>query len=143
MYCLRAPTAIIIIVVFRNEIRSVLQVRNIKTFLWGFPNREQRTPIDIIADSVFEMAQKRIGALLVFPGNQDLGEVVHGGIPWNGQVSNEMLLSIFWPKGPVHDGAAIVKGEQIVEVSALLPLTHRHDLPSEYGTRHRAAAGLA
>ena len=138
-----AAAAIIIIVVFRNEIRSVLQVRNIRTFLWGLPSREQRTPVDIITSSVFEMAQKRIGALLVFPGNQDLGEVVHGGIPWNGQVSNEMLMSIFWPKGPVHDGAAIVKGEQIVEVSALLPLTHRHDLPSEYGTRHRAAVGLA
>lgn len=138
-----AAAAIIIIVVFRNEIRSVLQVRNIKTFLWGFPSREQRTPVDIITDSVFEMAKKRIGALLVFPGNQDLNEVVHGGIPWNGQVSNEMLLSIFWPKGPVHDGAAIVKGEHIVQVSALLPLTHRYDLPSEYGTRHRAAAGLA
>ncbi|MDR3553461.1 MAG: diadenylate cyclase [Syntrophobacteraceae bacterium] len=138
-----AAAAIIIIVVFRNEIRSVLQVRNIKTFLWGFPAREQRTPVDIITDSVFQMAQKRIGALLVFPGNQALGEVVHGGIPWNGQVSNEMLLSIFWPKGPVHDGAAIVRGEQIVEVGALLPLTHRQDLPSEYGTRHRAAAGLA
>jgi uncharacterized protein (TIGR00159 family) len=138
-----AAAAIIIIVVFRNEIRSVLQVRNIKTFLWGFPAREQRTPVDIIADSVFVMAKKRIGALLVFPGNQDLGEVIHGGIPWNGQVSHEMLMSIFWPNGPVHDGAAIVKGEQIAEVSALLPLTRRHDLPSEYGTRHRAAAGLA
>ncbi len=138
-----AAAAIIIVVVFRNEIRAVLQVRNIKTFLWGFPSREQRTPVDIICDSVFEMAKRRIGALLVFPGNQDLGEVVHGGIPWNGQVSTEMLMSIFWPNGPVHDGAAIVKGEQIVEVGALLPLTHRHDLPSQYGTRHRAAVGLA
>ncbi len=138
-----AAAAIIIIVVFRNEIRSVLQVRNIKAFLWGFPSRVQHTPVDIIADSVFQMANKRIGALLVFPGNQDLGEVIHGGIPWNGQVSNEMLMSIFWHNGPVHDGAAIVKGEQIVEVGAILPLTRRHDLPSQYGTRHRAAVGLA
>ncbi len=138
-----AAAAIIIIVVFRNEIRSVLQVRNIKTFLWGFPTREQRTPIDVITESVFQMAKKRIGALIVFPGNQDLGEVIHGGIPWNGQVSNEMLISIFWPKGPVHDGAAIIRGEQVTEVGVLLPLSHRQDLPSEFGTRHRAAAGLS
>ncbi len=89
------------------------------------------------------MAKKRIGALIVFPGNQDLGEVIHGGIPWNGQVSNEMLMSIFWPKSPVHDGAAIIEGGQVTEVGVLLPLSHRQDLPSDYGTRHRAAAGLA
>ncbi|MGA2400708.1 MAG: diadenylate cyclase [Syntrophobacteraceae bacterium] len=138
-----AAAAIIIIVVFRNEIRSVLQVRNIKTFLWGFPSREQHTPIDVITDSVFQMAGKRIGALIVFPGNKNLGEVIHGGIPWNGQVSNEMLMSIFWPNSPVHDGAAIIEGGQVTEVGVLLPLSHRQDLPSDYGTRHRAAAGLA
>ena len=138
-----AAAAIIIIVVFRNEIRSALQVRNIKAFLWGFPSREQQTPIDVIADSVFQMAKKRIGALIVFPGNQDLGEAIHGGIPWNGQVSNEMLMSVFWPNSPVHDGAAIIEGGQITEVGVLLPLSHRQDLPSEYGTRHRAAVGLA
>ncbi len=138
-----AAAAIIIIVVFRNEIRSALQVRNIRAFLWGFPSREQQTPIDVIAASVFQMAKKRIGALIVFPGNQDLGEVIHGGIPWNGRVSNEMLMSVFWPNSPVHDGAAIIEGGQITEVGVLLPLSHRQDLPSDYGTRHRAAVGLA
>ncbi len=138
-----AAAAIIIIVVFRNEIRSALQARNIRTFLWGFPNREQQTPVDVVAESVFQMAKKRIGALIVFPGNQDLGEVVHGGIPWNGQVSNEMLMSVFWKNGPVHDGAAIIVGGQITEVGVLLPLSRRQDLPSDYGTRHRAAVGLA
>lgn len=138
-----AAAAIIIIVVFRNEIRAALQVRNLKAFLWGIPHREQSTPVDIIADSVFQMAKKRIGALIVFPGKEDLGEVIHGGIPWDGTVSNEMLLSIFWPQNPVHDGAIIIKGRQITEVAVLLPLSQRQDLPSYYGTRHRAAVGLA
>jgi diadenylate cyclase len=138
-----AAAAIIIIVVFRNEIRSALQVRNLKTFLWGFPNREQATPVDIITESVFQMAKKRIGALVIFPGKEDLGEVLHGGISWNGTVSQEMLMSIFWPQNPVHDGAVIIKGEQVVEVGVLLPLSQRQDLPSYYGTRHRAAAGLS
>ncbi len=138
-----AAAAIIIIVVFRNEIRTVLQVRNIKTFLWGFPSREQHTPVDLIADSVFQMARRRMGALIVFPGNQDLGEVIHGGIPWNGQVSNEMILSVFWPNSPAHDGAAVIVGGQVTEVGVLLPLSHSQDLPSNYGTRHRAALGLS
>lgn len=135
--------AVIIIVVFRNEIRTALQVRNLKTFLWGSPKREQATSIEIITESVYQMGKKRIGALIVFPGKEDLSEVIHGGIAWNGVVSQEMLVSIFWPKNPVHDGAIIVRGNQITEVGVLLPLSQRQDLPTFYGTRHRAAAGLA
>ncbi|NSW86841.1 MAG: DNA integrity scanning protein DisA nucleotide-binding domain protein [Syntrophobacteraceae bacterium] len=135
--------AIIIIVVFRNEIRSALQVRNLKTFLWGFPGRDQAAPVEVITDSVYQMGKKRIGALIVIPGKEDLSEVVHGGIPWDGTVSQEMLVSIFWPKNPVHDGAIILQGRKIVEVGVLLPLSQRQDLPTYYGTRHRAAAGLA
>ncbi len=138
-----AAAAIIIIVVFRNEIRTALQVRNLKAFLWGFPSREQTTPVDIIKEAVFQMAKRRTGALIVFPGKEDLGEAIHGGIPWNGTVSQEMLLSIFWPQNPVHDGAILIKGSQITEVGVLLPLSQRQDLPSYYGTRHRAAVGLS
>ncbi len=138
-----AAAAIIIIVVFRNEIRAALQVRNLKTFLWGFPNREQTTPVEVITESVFQMAKRRMGALLVFPGKEDLGEVIHGGISWNGTVSQEMLMSVFWNQSPVHDGAAIIRGHEVAEVGVLLPLSQRQDLPSYYGTRHRAAVGLA
>ena len=135
--------AVIIIVVFRNEIRSALQARNLKAFFWGSPVREQATPVDIVVQTVFQMAKKRIGALLVFPGKEELGEHLHGGLLWRGTVSQEMLLSIFWPNNPVHDGAIIIRGDQIVEVGVLLPLSQRQDLPSYYGTRHRAALGLA
>lgn len=138
-----AAAAIIIIVVFRNEIRSALQVRNFKAFLWGFPSREQTTPLETIVDSVYQMGKKRIGALFVFPAKEDLQEIVYGGIPWQGTLSQEMIMSIFWPKGPVHDGAIIIEGDRITEVGVLLPLSQRQDLPTFYGTRHRAAAGLA
>jgi len=138
-----AAAAIIIVVVFRNEIRSVLQVQNLKTFIWGLPVREEGTCIDIVVDSVYHMGKKRTGALLVFPGKEDLSEVVHGGVNWDGQVSQEMITSIFWPNNPVHDGAIVVEGRRISEVGVLLPLSQRQDLPTFYGTRHRAAAGLA
>ena len=138
-----AAAAIIIIVVFRNEIRSALQVRNLKTFFWGFPSRELASPVEMITESAFQMAKRRVGALIVFPGRDDLGEAIHGGISWNGTISREMLLSIFFPQNPVHDGAIIIRGKQITEVGVLLPLSQRQDLPSYYGTRHRAALGLA
>lgn len=138
-----AVAALIIIVVFRNEIRSVLQVKNIKTLFWGVPQKPFHTPVQIIADSVMDLARKRIGALIVFPGREDINEKIQNGIPWDGTISKEMITSIFWEDNPVHDGAVIIEGDRIHEVGVILPLTHRSELPSYYGTRHRAAVGLA
>ena len=135
--------AFIIIVVYRNELRSVFQAKNFKNFLWGFPHKSGQTPVEIIARSAFDLARKRIGALIVFPGKSELEDVVQRGIPWQGLVSQEMIASIFWHDNPVHDGAAIVQGDRVTEVGVILPLSRRQDLPSYYGTRHRAAAGLA
>ncbi len=138
-----AAAALIIVVVFRNEIRLILQARNLKGIVWGFPKRPFSTPVETLSDAVFEMARRRIGALLVFPGDEELSEHVHGAIPWNGQISKEMILSIFWEGNPVHDGAAVIQGDKVTEVGGLIPLSRREDLPYYYGTRHRAAAGLA
>ena len=138
-----AVATLIIIVVFRNEIRSVLQVKNIKTLFWGLPQQPFHTPIQIIADSVMDMARKRIGALIVFPGREDINEKIQNGILWDGAISKEMITSIFWEDNPVHDGAIIIEDDRIHEVGVILPLSHRHELPSYYGTRHRAAVGLA
>jgi len=138
-----AVAALIIIVVFRNEIRSILQARDFRSIFWGVTGREVKTTSDVVAESVFEMARRRVGALIVLPGNEDLTEYVNGGIPWQGRLSKEMLVSIFWRDNPVHDGAAIIQGDQVMEVGAVLPLSRREDLPYYYGMRHRAAAGLA
>jgi uncharacterized protein (TIGR00159 family) len=138
-----AAAAIIIIVIFRDEIRSVLQARNMRAILWGIHPKTALTPIEVIVESVFELSKKRTGALLVFANIEDLKEEIHGGTPWKGQISKEMLLSIFWHDNPVHDGAAIIQGNRIEKVGVILPLTRRKDLPSYYGTRHRAAIGLS
>ena len=138
-----AVAAFIIIVIFRNEIRSVLQARKLKAILWGSSQKKASTPIESIVEGVFSLARRHSGALIVLPGKEDLSEVVQRGIRWRGWLSKEMILSIFWPDNPVHDGAAIIQGDQVMEVGVILPLSQRQDLPSHYGTRHRAAAGLA
>ena len=137
-----ATAALILIIVFRDEIASVFQARNLKTFLWGFPSRKDITPMDIIAHSAFHMGKNKIGALMVIPNSKDINEIVQGGIDWDGKLSQEMLLSIFWDKNPVHDGAIIIEGNRISRVGVILPLSRRRDLPSRYGTRHRAGVGL-
>ncbi len=138
-----AAAALIIIIVFRNEIAGVLQARSFMSFFWGIPQRQIQTPIDIIVESVYELARHKLGALIVLPLKKGIESVVHGGVPWQGKLSREMLLSIFWHGTPVHDGATVIQGDQIVEVAAILPLSKSKDLPSHFGTRHRAAFGLA
>lgn len=138
-----AVSAFIIIVVFSDEIRSVFQGKNLRAVIWGVPGKVVYTPVEIIADSVFEMSKKHCGALIVFPKKEDIKDFIQNGIPWNGLISKEMILSIFWQNNPVHDGAVIIRGNQIEEAGVILPLSKRDDLPSYYGTRHRAAIGLA
>ena len=138
-----AAAALIIIVVFRNEIRSVLQVRNLRAFFWGSPQREMRGTIGIVADAAFELARKRTGAIIALQSKDDLADFIRNGVSWQGLVSREMLVSIFWQGNPVHDGAAIIVGDRVTTVGGVLPLSGRSDLPSFFGTRHRAAAGLA
>ncbi len=138
-----AAGALIVVVVFRNEIRSVFQTTSFKAILWGFPGTSPDTPVEIIVQSIFSLAAKRVGALMVIPGKDSLDDLLQEGIPWQGIISREMLHSIFWVGNPVHDGAAIIKGKRVSSVGVILPLSKRDDLPLNYGTRHRAAAGLA
>ena len=134
--------ALIIIIVFRNEISSVLQTKNLKSFLWGIPRYQSHTPLNIIVESVFELAEKKIGALIVLPLKQGLDSLIQGGIPIKGKLSQEILVSVFWPGNPMHDGAAVIQGDWITSAGVILPLSKRKDLPSTFGTRHRAASGL-
>lgn len=138
-----AFAALIIIIIFKDEIRRVLEVKNLRSVFWGAPRKSLHSPLEIISETVFDLARQRTGALLVFPGKESLEGLIQSGISWNGTVSKEMLMSIFWQDNPVHDGAAVIHGERIRNVSAILPLTRQDDLPSRYGTRHRAALGLA
>lgn len=134
--------AFIIIIIFRNEISSVLQTRNFKFFFWGIPEHQFHTPLNIIAESVYELAQKKIGALIVLPLKKSVENVVQGGVEVNGKLSKEMLISIFWPNNPVHDGAVIIEGDEITRAGVILPLSQQKDFPFLFGTRHRAALGV-
>lgn len=138
-----AVAALIIIIIFRNEISGVLQTRDFKSFFWGIPQYQKNTPLQILVDSVYELAEKKIGALIVLPLKRGLDSVVQGGIPVNGQLSKEILVSIFWPDNPVHDGAVIIQGDRIVKAGVILPLSRRDDLPPFFGTRHRAGLGVS
>jgi hypothetical protein len=89
------------------------------------------------------LARYQIGALLVIARQDSINELLEGGIAIGAAISPELLEAIFQKLSPLHDGAGIIKGDQLVKANVVLPLTQRRDVPAFYGTRHRAALGLA
>jgi len=132
---------IIVIVVFQRDIRRVL-VQVGKTSLFGRGERLREELFEELARATFQMSEKKIGALIVLERNVGLGDYLEMGIDVDAKVSSEMLVSIFNPTSPTHDGAAIIRKGRISRVGCFLPLTKDPEISKTLGTRHRAALGL-
>ena len=138
-----AVAVLVIVVVFRNEIREVLiQTNPVRLFL-GRPYEPWTVDLPEVERAVFQMAKSGTGGLIVFQQRDRLAEHLREGIVLGGKLSPEIIASIFAKESPVHDGATIIQGARIKLVGAFLPLTKREGLPQHYGTRHRAAIGLS
>jgi diadenylate cyclase len=96
-----------------------------------------------IAEAAFSLARVRLGALLVLLRRDTVAELVQGGAAIGAEVSRDLIEAIFQKTSPLHDGAVIVRGNVLLRAGAVLPLTVRPDVPPAFGTRHRAAMGLA
>jgi diadenylate cyclase len=139
-----AFVAVIIAVLFQRELRSFFEWLS----LWGRWSRAQRvslpdTSTDQVVEALTQMAARKIGALIVFPGQQAIDGLVQGGVTLNGQVSIPLLLSVFDSSSPGHDGAVIIAGDRVWKFSVHLPLAEHFEQYGMLGTRHRAALGLA
>jgi diadenylate cyclase len=99
--------------------------------------------MDAIVRAVRLMAQSHTGALIVFEREVGLEEYIESGVRIEGNVSTELLMNIFATKTPLHDGAVIIRGNHVIAAGCFLPLTDSNSLPTELGTRHRAALGVA
>jgi diadenylate cyclase len=130
------------VVVFQSEIRQVLDRMSPVRFFLGRPETFDRIVVEEVAKTAYDLAQRRIGALIVFKRQDTLEDYLKGGIPLDGRVSNEVLSSIFLPHSPTHDGAVIIQGGRIVSMGCYLPLSDNTGLPQKYGTRHRAGIGI-
>ena len=89
------------------------------------------------------MSPRKIGALVAIQGARTLQEYIATGIPLDADISGELLINIFIPNTPLHDGAVIIKDNKIAASCAYLPLTESTGISKEFGTRHRAAIGLS
>lgn len=99
--------------------------------------------VNSITAAAVVMSRRKIGALIVFERAVGLEERIETGVAVDGVISDSLLLNIFEPDTPLHDGAVIIRSNRIVAASCLLPLTEARNLSQELGTRHRAALGIS
>jgi len=130
-----------IVILFQNDIRRAL-ARVGRGFFPSFNAEQELQIVEEVVRAAGALSQRRHGALIVLERESNLGELIEAGAPVDAQVTKELLISIFQPASPMHDGAVIVREGRISSAGCILPLTLRLDLPEGLGTRHRAAFGI-
>jgi diadenylate cyclase len=133
-------------VIFQPELRRGLERLGRGVLRGPQPMENQRTQIiEDVCQAAERLSERRHGALIVLQRSSGLEEYIHTGIPLNSDVSPQLLLTIFWPKTELHDGAAIIDaGGRIAAAACVLPLSASRNLPArKLGTRHRAALGIS
>ena len=135
---------IIFVVVFQKEIRRFFRWLSLprKSHHFGKATNQTEEVSAYIVRAVGEMAKDKNGALIVLTGNSPIDDIVEGGFPLDGKVSTPLLLSIFDPHTPGHDGAVLIEDQRIKKFGLHLPLAEDFKGFKTMGTRHRAAVGI-
>lgn len=131
---------IALIVLFQPELRKILeQTASVKRS----EHRDEDEKLSrLVMDALLKLAQQRRGAIVVFPGKEPIQEWLSGGFILDAKPSLPLIMSIFDPNSPGHDGALIITNGKFSQFGVRLPISQSSKLPEEYGTRHHAAMGL-
>ncbi len=134
-----------VVIIFQPELRKGLE--KVGDGGWLIKKNRRRgfhyeDNIDSICEAVTVMSRKKIGALIVIAGKLGLADIIATGTKIDAEISAELVMNIFYPKSPLHDGAMVIKHERIVSAGCVLPLSDML-MSKELGTRHRAAMGMS
>ncbi len=136
-----------ILIVFQPELRRALEyIGRSRFFTKSFieiKGESLSEVVDEIVEAVASLSRQKIGALIVMERKTGLGEIIDTGTQIGGKVSSDLLINIFIPNTPLHDGAVIIKEDIIKAAGCFLPLTDNTSLSKDLGTRHRAALGIS
>lgn len=132
---------LIVVIVFQSDIRRALTQVGKSPFQKSQDIAERE--LDEIVRAVFYLSKRRIGALIVLERDSGLQDFVESGIDLDATLSKELLISIFMPVSPLHDGGVIINKGRIQTAGCILPLTKNPYVNKRFGTRHRAAIGLS
>lgn len=131
------------IVVFQPELRNALARLGQSRFMRSFTRGDRQSVAEEIAEAVERLARAGTGAIIAVEGDIELDEFISSGAPIEARVSADLLTTIFTPYSPLHDGAVLVRRDQIIGAGCVLPLTQYKVTDKSLGTRHRAALGLS
>lgn len=140
---------ILIIIIFQPEIRRALeQLGGTNRFsrFFGFDKdiiTKTKEDIYKVVIAVYELAKSKTGALIVIERDIQIKDVIATGIPMDSEVSPQLLVNIFVPNTPLHDGAVVISNNKIAAAACMLPLASDQDIAKELGTRHRAGIGIS
>ena len=139
--------ALVLVILFQPELRKALE-RMGRSRLFTKGNRraaedERDTVTSEIIQTVFDLSRRRVGALMVFERQTGLEDVIETGTRLNAEISAPLLENIFEPNTPLHDGAVVIRDDQVIAAACILPLAEASGISRELGTRHRAAIGIS
>ena len=140
---------ILIIIIFQPEIRRALEQlggTNKFTRFFGLDKdiiTKTKEDIYKVVIAVYELAKNKTGALIVIERDIQIKDIIATGIPMGSEVSPQLLVNIFVPKTPLHDGAVVISNNKIAAAACMLPLASDKDIAKELGTRHRAGIGIS
>lgn len=140
---------IAVLIIFQPELRSGLEYigRTKFTFLgknnYTISEEQLKKDIEEIVECLYSLSRQKIGALIIMERDTRIGEVINTGTIIDGEISRQLLINIFIPNTPLHDGAVVIRDGKVKAAACFLPLTESKDLSKDLGTRHRAAIGVS
>ncbi len=138
---LTEPAVIIIVILFQHDIRRAL-ARVGRGFFPSVSEQQESQMLEEVVRAAQELAERRVGALIVLEREIGLDDQIEAGTALDSSVTKELLVSLFVPYSPLHDGAVVIQRGRVSHAGCILPLTLRENLPEGVGTRHRAAVGI-
>jgi len=133
--------AIALVVIFQPEVRRALAAIGSHHFFSSTP--QNRETIEVIRDMVFELSNRQFGALIAIEQEINISSFAESGVTIDCELSPELVVTIFQPKTPLHDGGLIIRNDRILAAACIFPVSQREDLDRNLGLRHRAALGLS
>lgn len=135
--------AVVLVLIFQPEIRKALEQIGRRTAIdRGVKETDSEQTISGIVNAIQVLSRRKVGALIVLEQKTGMSDIVKSGTPMDSLISEGLLVNIFEPNTPLHDGAVLIQGTRIVSAACVLPLTENEMLSQELGTRHRAGLGI-
>lgn len=138
---LSAVVIIALVVIFQPELRRLLaDLGSHRLFNTQQQNLET---VEILASTLVDLSSRHLGALIAVERGTDIGAHIESGVELDCKLSTEMLVTIFHPKTPLHDGGVVIRNDRIASAACVFPVSQRQDLDRNLGLRHRAAIGIS